>query len=328
MRAALLLLLLLLLAPLARGADALAEGRLRVQQNQESASALRQQQLELSRRIGELSQEIATLKGAKGRASAARLDAALKENQALSTTLGDVTRSLTGTERTLTEARTSLLTELGNALVQLRGRHDRTQGRSERARLLEEMRSLRNESARIRTQLPPALMPTLPAEIVRGDDPEDLLAQADVLRDNQDRLTKRLAELRIRLKQARAEADLARRVDDFMGEASLFDEQDRRHPQSRTPQFMNAGAPTSGDPSLPTTPTTPPPSRPEMQLQSLGRGSGFDLSSLSGRAGELASGLDGDAGLAQLEQLEAQLLARAREYAERAAALELRARGQ
>src|SRR5690606_18016031 len=97
--------------------------------------------------------------------------------------------------------------------VQLRARYDRTRERHQRARLLDQMRGLRSESERLRAQLPPALMPTLPAEIVRSDDPEDLLAQADVLRDNEDRLKARLAELRTRLKQARAEADLSRRMD-------------------------------------------------------------------------------------------------------------------
>ncbi len=316
-----LLLPLLLIAPLASGADAVAEARTRVQEAQERASDLRRQQLSLSGRIGALSEEIATLKAGRSRAEASRLDAALKEHQAHSTTLGDVTRALNQNERTLTEARSLLLNELAGALVQLRSRHDRTGDRDARGRLLDQMRALRNESARVRSQLPPALMPTLPPELARGDDPEDLLAQADVLRDNADRLAQRLAELRTRLKQARAEADLSRRVDDFMGESSLFDEQDRRHPFSLSSTRVES----SGNSPSPDAPPAGP-STHFNQFSTSGKGS-FETSALTGRAAGPGPEAGADLGIGQLEQLEAQLTARAREYAERAAALERRARG-
>ena len=61
-----------------------------------------------------------------------------------------------------------------------------------------------------------------------SDDPEDLLEQADALRDSEDKVRQRLQALRTRITEVREERELDRRMSDFLGEESMFDEQDRR----------------------------------------------------------------------------------------------------
>jgi hypothetical protein len=71
-------------------------------------------------------------------------------------------------------------------------------------------------------------VPALDGAHARGDDPEDLLEQADALRDSEDKVRQRLQALRARLTEVREERELERRMSDFLGEDSVFDEQDRR----------------------------------------------------------------------------------------------------
>jgi hypothetical protein len=61
-----------------------------------------------------------------------------------------------------------------------------------------------------------------------SDDPEDLLEQADLLKDNEDKVRQQLKSLEKRITEAKEERELDGRVRQFLGEESLFDEQDRR----------------------------------------------------------------------------------------------------
>lgn len=89
------------------------------------------------------------------------------------------------------------------------------------------MRSVRGEREAVRAALPASQVPALEGA-ARGDDPEDLLAQADALRDTQDKVRQRLQALKARITEVREERDLDRRMNDFLGEESMFDDQDRR----------------------------------------------------------------------------------------------------
>ena len=82
-------------------------------------------------------------------------------------------------------------------------------------------------------RLPAAKLPTL--DTVRpSDDPEELLEQADLLRDNEEKLRRELKTLEARIAERRDEAELDRRVQRFMGEESMFDDSDRRLRVQRT----------------------------------------------------------------------------------------------
>jgi hypothetical protein len=64
---------------------------------------------------------------------------------------------------------------------------------------------------------------------VRGsDDPEDLLEQANALRDSEDKVRQQMKALQLRIAEIHRERELDRRMSDFLGEERLFDEQDRR----------------------------------------------------------------------------------------------------
>ena len=102
------------------------------------------------------------------------------------------------------------------------------------------MRALRAERDAVRAALPAAQVPALlPAP--SSDDPEELLEQADALRDAGDKVKQRLAALESRIAEAREERDLDRRMGDFLGEGAMFDEQDRRLRLDRDPHAREFG---------------------------------------------------------------------------------------
>jgi hypothetical protein len=212
------------------------------------------------------------------------------------------------------------------------------------------MRDLRTERDALRSALPASQVPALDRR-ESSDDPEDLLEQADVLRDSEDKVRQRLLALRGRITEVREERELDRRMSDFLGEESMFDEQDRRmrlrlgsdrrlqvdrserrggglfSPQEDT---VADGPPPAvggveGTPSpLPgagqddETPVVPPPTLPTARASD--RRPQVD----SVRAQDLAAG--GPVDLAALEAEAAKLEALARELDGRASAMERRAR--
>ena len=121
----------------------------------------------------------------------------------------------------------ALLDGLSAELTRLRGEFDRQTDRAARKGLIEQLRRVRAERESVRAALPAAKLPSLDT-LRPTDDPEELLEQADLLRDNEEKLRREVKALDARISQRREEIDLDRRVQRFMGEESMFDDQDRR----------------------------------------------------------------------------------------------------
>ena len=85
-----------------------------------------------------------------------------------------------------------------------------------------------------------------------SDDPEDLLEQADLVKDNEDKVRKELKTVEKRIAEAKEERALDTRVRQFMGEDALFDEQDRRLRVHRE-SVEAAGTRRASPPAAPTT---------------------------------------------------------------------------
>lgn len=233
LKAALLIACLFALPALAAGPlDALrAESRgLRDQ-----VSAVKGQQLSGRNELSKLSERITTLKAeSKGKLlPGGELDAALKHSQELSTSLSELAQQMASRETALENANLALLDGLSAELNRVRADFDRQTDRQVRKGLIDQMRKLRAERDALRQTLPAARIPNLDT-VKPSDDPEELLEQADLLRDNEEKLRKELKSLEARISERREEAELDKRVQRFMGEESMFDDTDRRLRVQRT----------------------------------------------------------------------------------------------
>ncbi|MFW5878225.1 MAG: hypothetical protein ACOCVR_00265 [Myxococcota bacterium] len=82
-----------------------------------------------------------------------------------------------------------------------------------------------------------------------SDDPEELRARADILRDTKDRLVRRLGELERKAETARRQRALEREMEGFLAESRLFDEGDRA--SARLVTSEDDDAPAAGGSLLP-----------------------------------------------------------------------------
>jgi hypothetical protein len=207
-------------------------------------------QLKQRSELSTLSSRIETLKAAsKGKLlPGSELDAALKRSQELSGALSELAQQVAGREATLENANLALLDGLSGELSRLRAEFDRQSDRSVRKGLIDQLRKLRSEREALRQTLPAAKLPTLDA-VKPSDDPEELLEQADLLRDNEEKLRREVKAIEARIAERRDEAELDRRVQRFMGEESMFDDSDRRLRLQRTvttPTTASAQPPAAG----------------------------------------------------------------------------------
>lgn len=228
LRAQLLLSVVLLAAP-AFAAGALDAQRASVRAARDEVSALKASQLAARNELSQLSSRIGTLKAShKGKLlPGGELDSALKRSQELSNTLTGLAQQLSSRDAELESAELALLDGLSNELKTLRADFDRQPDREARRATLEKMKSVRREREVVRAALPATKLPALDA-LKPSDDPEELLEQADLLRDREEKVQKELKALEQRISEKKEEAELDRRVQRFMGEESLFDDQDRR----------------------------------------------------------------------------------------------------
>ncbi|WP_253910740.1 TetR family transcriptional regulator, partial [Pyxidicoccus fallax] len=224
------LLLCLLSGVPAWGASGLEAVRGRAQTARSEVRSLRGQQQALRDELNGLAAKIEALKAERqGRLTAGTdLESALRRSQELSGSLTGLAQSVAAAEGESERAHLALHTALSDELARLRAAWDGTTDRAQRAKLLEAMRSVRAEREAVRAALPASRVPALDRAAPAGDDPEDLLEQADTLRDTEDKVRERLKALRGRITEVREERDLDRRMNDFLGEESMFDEQDRR----------------------------------------------------------------------------------------------------
>ncbi len=201
----------------------------------DQATALRQEQLKQRNELSTLSSKIETLKAAsKGKLlPGSELDAALKRSQELSGALSELATQVNGRETELENANVALLDGLSTELTRVRSEFDRQTDRNVRKGLIGQLRKLRTERDALRQTLPAARLPTLDA-VRPSDDPEELLEQADLLRDNEEKLRREVKVLETRIAERRDEVELDRRVQRFMGEESMFDDGDRRLRVQRT----------------------------------------------------------------------------------------------
>jgi hypothetical protein len=327
------------------------EGRARVRELREHQQALRAELNTLAGRIEQLKAE------QKGRLVAgSELEKALRRSQELSGQLTGLAQSLAGAESEAERRNLALHTALSDEFARVLAAWDATSDRRARAALLERMRTLRAERDAVRSALPPSQVPALSAAAT-SDDAEDLLEQADALRDTGDKVHQRLQALRARLTEVREERELERRMSDFLGEESMFDEQDRRlrlSVDSTTKSISVSATPRSGGnlfadpmrdevssgaggavppssdvpgptPGAPTTPgASPPPTSPVTSTPTTYQASDSRPQVGTVRAQVLASDFPED--VRSLEQEAARLESLARELDSRADSLEHRAR--
>lgn len=224
------LLLCLLLGVPAWGASGLQSARERAQAARTEVRNLRGQQQALRGELNGLAERIEALKAERqGRLTAGTdLEAALRRSQELSGSLTGLAQAVSAAEGESEKAHLALYTALSDELARLRTSWEGTADRAQRSKLLEDMRAVRTERDAVRAALPASRVPALDRAAPGGDDPEDLLQQADTLRDTEDKVRERLKALKGRITEVREERDLDRRMSDFLGEESMFDEQDRR----------------------------------------------------------------------------------------------------
>lgn len=223
------LLLCLLLGTPSWALTGLESARAKAQAARTEVRTLRERQQALRGELNGLAERIATLKDERqGKlTSGAELDQALKRSQELSGTLTGLAQSVASAEGESERAHLALHAALSEELARVKAAWDGTEDRQERARLVARMRELRTERDAVRAALPASQVPEL-GRADASDDPEDLLEQADALRDSEDKVKQRLKTLKARITEVREERDLERRMNDFLGEESMFDEQDRR----------------------------------------------------------------------------------------------------
>lgn len=221
--------LMVLLAAQALAASGIEALRANAENLRGEVAQLKASQLSTRGELSTLSARIEALKASqKGPLTAgSELDVALKRSQDLSAGLTDLAQQVTAKDASLTAARVALLEGLTAEMGRLRTEFDATTDRARRSALIASMRSLRTERESLRVALPAASVPAL-AVLKPTDDPEQLLEQADLVRDNQEKVRRELKALESRIAERRAEVELDRRMQRFMSDESMFDDQDRR----------------------------------------------------------------------------------------------------
>lgn len=219
-------------------------------QARERTNDLRSRQMGLRMELNALAARIEQLKARQKGAlmTGSDLDASLRRSQELSGTLTQLAQQLSSAEATLEQENLALLGALNAELEALRKRWEATSDRRTRADTVARMRTLRLEREQIRAMLPASRVPAL--QNARSDDPEDLMEQADALRDSEDKVRQRMKALEGRIAELRDERELDRRMNDFLGDQSMFDDEDRRLRRTlendlqtqRQPPLFGAGA--------------------------------------------------------------------------------------
>jgi uncharacterized protein YoxC len=157
----------------------------------------------------------------------------LQESQTLSDALLEINRKI----KSKKETRRSLLTQLVQAYdiaIKLTARKiTKTKGNQQKE-LIAHLNQLRTERHLVRKQFAPdhRSQPPLDHEdLLKSEDPEELIERADAVKDEQDKLRRRLQAIDKRVAELAAESRLKRQLGNFLDDQTLFGE------ESRTLQF-------------------------------------------------------------------------------------------
>ncbi len=216
----------------------------------ETVKALRSEQMAKRNELSEVSSRIEALKAKRRNAllPGSELDGALKRSQELSGLLSALAQRMSVDENELVAANAALLEALSQQLNRARADFDRQTDRAARKASIGLMKQLRTERESVRAALPVTQVASLDT-LKPSDDPEELLEQAELLRDNEEKLAKDLKQVETRLAERKDERELDRRVQRFLGEEAMFDDQDRRLRLQRTSTLSTATAETAGSSS-------------------------------------------------------------------------------
>jgi hypothetical protein len=245
----------LLLSLCLLGSSAFAAGQLESLRGKAEASraavqAVRGEQMARRQELNQLAGRIETLKAqSKGKlVPGGELDGALKRSQELSGTLTTLAGQFAEREADAERVNLALLAELSSALESARADFDRQTDRAARKATIARLRTLRAEREQVRAAIPAARVPALEA-LRSSEDPEALLEQADAARDNEDKVRAQLKSTEQRIAELKEERELDRRVNQFLGDESLFDDTDRRIRVSRSTGADNSLKTTAGTPT-------------------------------------------------------------------------------
>jgi len=218
--------LALSLAPAAQAAS-LPQLRAEVTAVDAKVASARAGRVELQRTLDEVARQIESLKARSQDPLFANgeLDSLLKRSQDLSSRVTDALKAENEAEEGLRGSQSRLVSELDQELSRLRAKWDAAKAREERAGLLTELKALRAERDSLRRALPETMVPRVSDR--PSDDPEELLERADALYDGEDKLRREERALARRIDELKAERDLERRMNEFIGEDALYDEHDR-----------------------------------------------------------------------------------------------------
>jgi hypothetical protein len=211
----------------ALGASALDAARSDASAARAKSVGVRERQAALRLEMNRVAARIEALKAEQRGAllPGSELETSLRRSQELSGLLSDAARELSSADADAQKKNLVLLSSVSKSLDEAKARWEHA-SRDERRELLVRMRALRAEREQVRTQLPAAAVPALSG--ATSDDPAELLEQADAVRDSEDKVRQRMEQLKARIHELKDERDLDRRMSDFLGEESIFDEQDRR----------------------------------------------------------------------------------------------------
>lgn len=206
-------------------------------------SEIRSKQLYTRAELNKVASRIEALKAQQGGAllTGSELDAQLQRSQELSGALTETAQRLSVAESDLEQENLAYLNALNAELAQIRAQWDQTQDRAAKAKVMARMKTLRAERDGVRAQLPASRVPALAG--TRSDDPEELLEQADAIRDSEDKVRQKMAALKTRIGEIKDERELDRRMSDFLDDESMFDDSDRRLRQTRERELARQGQP-------------------------------------------------------------------------------------
>lgn len=224
----------MLLAPLGGAAqepalvDRISSARLDLERLDDARREVISQRDALDAKLQRLAAEIRRRKEAREKARLLPdygLDRDLRESQRLSGALTLLHRELAALDRARTTKLEALVSLYDQLIEQTRSQ---VAGRQDRAGL-GMLQRLQRERQALRKQLAPA--PTTGSldlrDMLASEDPEELGERCDAVRDEQDRLRKRLAALDQRLVELESERRLEREMHDFIADQELFSEQSR-----------------------------------------------------------------------------------------------------